>query len=151
MIGGVYHPRARGGAMSEALADAAPRMARLIRILIMRGAGLLLFLAAWRRLLALVSYHADDASLNNANGREVANLLGPLGAVAADLLLQTFGIAAVAFLAPPVCSGAARPARQKPALCHVAALGLAAGHLDRCGRAWAFSRRPPICRPALAA
>jgi len=105
MIGGVYHPRARGSAMSEALADARAALARLIRMLMMRGAGLLLFLAACAALVALVSHHADDASLNNANGREVANLLGPLGAVAADLLLQTFGIAAVAFLAPPAFWG----------------------------------------------
>src|SRR5579863_5682540 len=105
MIGGVYHPRPHGSAMSEALADARAALARLIRILMMRGAGLLLFLAACAALVALVSHHADDASLNNANGREVANLLGPLGAVAADLLLQTFGIAAVAFLAPPAFWG----------------------------------------------
>ena len=105
MIGGVYHPRARGSAMSEALADARAALARLIRILMMRGAGLLLFLAACAAFVALVSHHGDDASLNNANGREVANLLGPLGAVAADLLLQTFGIAAVAFLAPPAFWG----------------------------------------------
>ena len=71
----------------------------------LRGAGLLLFAAACAALLALVSYHADDASLNNANGRDVSNLLGPLGAIAADLLLQTFGFAAVAFLAPPACLG----------------------------------------------
>ena len=49
----------------------------------------------WRRWLALASYYADDASLNNANGRAVANLLGPLGATAADMLLQAFGIAAL--------------------------------------------------------
>jgi S-DNA-T family DNA segregation ATPase FtsK/SpoIIIE len=105
MIGGVYHPRPHGSAMSEALADARAALARLIRILMMRGAGLLLFLAACAALVALVSHHADDASLNNANGRDVANLLGPLGAVAADLLLQAFGIAAVAFLAPPAFWG----------------------------------------------
>jgi len=105
MIGGVYHPRAKGSAMSEALADARAALARLFRMLMMRGAGLLLFAVTCAGLLALLTHHADDASLNNANGREVANLLGPLGAVAADLLLQTFGIAAIAFLAPPACWG----------------------------------------------
>jgi DNA segregation ATPase FtsK/SpoIIIE, S-DNA-T family len=105
MIGGVYHPRAKGSAMSEALADARAALARLLRMLMMRGAGLVLFAAACAALLALVSHHADDASLNNANGREVANLLGPLGAVAADLLLQTFGFAALVFLAPPAFWG----------------------------------------------
>ena len=101
MIGGVYHPRARGGAMSDALADARMALARLTRMLLLRGAGLLLLLAALAAFLALITHHADDASLNNANGHPVANLMGPLGAVAADLLLQTFGFAAVAFLLPP--------------------------------------------------
>ena len=105
MIGGVYHPRAKGGAMSDALADARAALARLARMAMLRGAGLLLFAAACAALLALISHHADDASLNNANGRAVSNFLGPLGAVAADLLLQTFGFAAVAFLAPPAFWG----------------------------------------------
>jgi len=106
MIGGVYHPRARGGAMSDALADARAAMNRLVRMLAMRGAGLALMLAAGAALVALLSYSADDASLNNANLRDVSNLLGPLGAVAADLLLQIFGWAALAFLAPLLVWGA---------------------------------------------
>src|ERR1700744_3587534 len=106
MIGGVYHPRARGSAMSDALADARLAMNRLLRMLAMRGAGLALVLAAFAALLALGSYSSDDASLNNANLREIQNWLGPLGAVAADILLQTFGIAAVAFLAPLFVWGA---------------------------------------------
>ncbi|HEY2009114.1 MAG TPA: DNA translocase FtsK 4TM domain-containing protein [Rhizomicrobium sp.] len=106
MIGGVYHPRARGGAMSDALADARAAMNRLLRMLALRGAGLTLVLAAFAALLALVSYSSDDASLNNANLRDVGNWLGPLGAVAADILLQTFGIAALAFLAPLFVWGA---------------------------------------------
>jgi len=106
MIGGVYHPRARGGAMSDALADARAAMNRLVRMLAMRGAGLTLMLAAGAALVALLSYSADDASLNNANLRDVSNWLGPLGAVAADLLLQIFGWAALAFLAPLLVWGA---------------------------------------------
>ncbi len=105
MIGGVYHPRAKGGAMSDALADARAALARLARMAMLRGAGLVLFAAACAAMLALLSHHADDASLNSANGRAVSNWLGPLGAVAADLLLQTFGFAAVAFLAPPAFWG----------------------------------------------
>jgi len=100
MIGGVYHPRARGGAMSDALTDAKYAMNRLVRMLALRGAGLALVLAATAALLALLTYSSDDASLNNANLRDAGNLLGPLGAVAADLLLQLFGWAALAFLAP---------------------------------------------------
>ena len=106
MIGGVYHPRAKGGAMSDALADAKRAMNRLSRMLAMRGAGLALVLAAAAALIALISYSSDDASLNNANVRDVANWLGPLGAVAADLMLQIFGWAAIAFLAPLFVWGA---------------------------------------------
>ena len=106
MIGGVYHPRAKGGAMSDALADAKRAMNRLSRMLAMRGAGLALVLAAAAALIALISYSSEDASLNNANVRDVANWLGPLGAVAADLMLQIFGWAAIAFLAPLFVWGA---------------------------------------------
>jgi S-DNA-T family DNA segregation ATPase FtsK/SpoIIIE len=63
-------------------------------------------LAATAALIALVSYSSGDASLNNANVRDVGNWLGPLGAVAADLMLQIFGIAALAFLAPLFVWGA---------------------------------------------
>ncbi|MEY4707081.1 MAG: hypothetical protein RJB58_804 [Pseudomonadota bacterium] len=106
MIGGVYHPRAKGGAMRDALADARRAMRRLTRMLAMRGAGLVLVLAATAALVALVSYSSGDASLNNANVRDVSNWLGPLGAVAADLMLQIFGLGAVAFLAPLFVWGA---------------------------------------------
>jgi S-DNA-T family DNA segregation ATPase FtsK/SpoIIIE len=106
MIGGVYHPRAKGGAMSDALAEARLAMNRLLRMLAMRGAGLTLLVAAAAAMLALLTYSPDDASLNNANLRGAGNWLGPLGATAADLLLQIFGWAALAFLAPLFVWGA---------------------------------------------
>src|ERR1700744_1078025 len=106
MIGGVYHPRARGSAMTDALADAKLAMNRLLKMLAMRGAGLALVLAASAAFLALVSYSADDASLNNANLRDIGNWLGPLGAVAAALLLHNFGVGGLAFLSPPLVWGA---------------------------------------------
>ena len=76
--GGAYHPRAKGGAMSDALADAREALGHLTRMLVLKGAGLLLFLAACAVLLVLISLHADDASLIIANCRAVSNLLGPL-------------------------------------------------------------------------
>jgi S-DNA-T family DNA segregation ATPase FtsK/SpoIIIE len=100
MIGGVYHPRARGGAMSDALTDAKYAMNRLMRVAALRSAGLVLILAAATALTALISYSSDDASLNNANLRDAGNWLGAFGAVAADMMLQIFGWAALAFLAP---------------------------------------------------
>jgi S-DNA-T family DNA segregation ATPase FtsK/SpoIIIE len=54
-------------------------------------------LAGLTLLVALVSYHPQDASFDTANGvaipGRVMNLAGPLGAGTADLLLQGFGIA----------------------------------------------------------
>ena len=105
MTAGVYQPRSRSAAMADALADARRSLARLIQTLLMRGAGILLFLSAAAALLALLSYDSRDASLNNATGVTPSNLLGGLGATAADLLLQAFGLAAIAALAPPLVWG----------------------------------------------
>ncbi len=102
----VYSPRARGSVMQDALADARRAMSKLTRILAMRGAGLVLLAAALAALLALVSYHSGDPSINNANGRQALNWMGPFGAVAADLLLQSFGFAAVCALGPLMAWGA---------------------------------------------
>jgi len=99
-MGGVYRPRPRGAAMTDALAEARIALARLTQIAILRGAGALVLLAALAVALALATYSSGDPSLNNATGRPVDNWLGPLGATAADVLLQAFGIAAFAFLAP---------------------------------------------------
>ena len=52
------------------------------------------------------TFSPGDASLNNATGQQPANWFGGFGATAADLLLQTFGIAALVFLAPPAIWGA---------------------------------------------
>jgi S-DNA-T family DNA segregation ATPase FtsK/SpoIIIE len=92
--------------MHDAMAEARRALARLMRILVLRGAGLALLLAAAAALLALLSYHSGDPSINNANGREAANWMGPFGAVAADLLLQSFGFAALCALAPLLAWGA---------------------------------------------
>jgi S-DNA-T family DNA segregation ATPase FtsK/SpoIIIE len=96
----VYSPRAKGASMQDALAEARLAMARLTRLLVYRGAGLILIAAATAALIALASYHSADPSINNANGREALNWMGPFGAVAADLLLQSFGFAALCALAP---------------------------------------------------
>jgi S-DNA-T family DNA segregation ATPase FtsK/SpoIIIE len=92
--------------MQDAMAEARRAMTRLMRILVLRGAGLALLLAAAAALLALVSYHSGDPSINNANGRQALNWMGPFGAVAADLLLQSFGFAAICALAPLLVWGA---------------------------------------------
>ena len=102
----VYTPRARGGAMQDALAEAKLAMSRLARILVYRGAGLLLIAAALAAMLALITYNSADPSINHATGNIARNWLGPFGAVAADLLLQSFGFAAICALTPLLVWGA---------------------------------------------
>jgi len=98
--GGVYQPRSRSAAMADALADARRSLVRLLHLVIVRGAGLLLLVSGLAALVALLSYDSGDASINNATGTAPANLLGGLGATAADILLQAFGLAAVFVLTP---------------------------------------------------
>ncbi|HVV65126.1 MAG TPA: DNA translocase FtsK 4TM domain-containing protein [Rhizomicrobium sp.] len=105
-MGGVYQPRSRGGAMSDALAEARLALARLVNLAVIRGAGGLVLAVTLAVGLALATYSSSDPSLNNATGRTVGNWLGPFGATAADILLQAFGIAAFAFLAPLAVWGA---------------------------------------------
>ena len=60
----------------------------------------------------LVTYHAGDASLDTATGLPTENLLGPIGAGAADLSLQCLGLGAwvVVFLVTAAgVSGLVRP------------------------------------------
>ncbi|HWD27075.1 MAG TPA: DNA translocase FtsK 4TM domain-containing protein [Rhizomicrobium sp.] len=103
--GGVYQPRSKGAAMQDALADARAALGRLMRLVIMRGAGALLFLGSFAAMVALLSYDSSDPSWNNATGNGTANLLGGPGALAADMLLEGFGIAAIFALAPPLVWG----------------------------------------------
>ncbi|AJP73653.1 DNA translocase FtsK [Sphingomonas hengshuiensis] len=57
--------------------------------------GTLLFLATVAVVLALLTYHSQDPSWNTASGAPVRNLLGPVGAWTADLLLATLGLPVV--------------------------------------------------------
>jgi len=61
--------------------------------------GTLLFLLTMAAVLALLSYHSQDPSLNTASGGPVRNLLGAPGAWAADLLLMLLGLP-VGLIAP---------------------------------------------------
>jgi len=102
---GVYQPRTRKAAFADAMTDARMKLGRALSVVALRGAGLLLFLGSVAALIALATYNSADGSINNATGAAPTNLLGGFGATAADLLLQTFGIAALAFLAPPAFWG----------------------------------------------
>src|SRR5690348_8644937 len=103
---GVYQPRSRRAAFADALADARYAVVRALKIALLRGAGALVFLASCAGLLALATFNAGDASLDTATAREASNWLGGFGGTAAELLLRTFGIAALIFLAAPAIWGA---------------------------------------------
>jgi len=64
------------------------------------GGGLLLVVTLlW---LSLVSWSVTDPSLTHATSGTTRNLMGPLGAIVSDLLLQTFGFASVVVLVAPL-------------------------------------------------
>lgn len=63
--------------------------------LVNEGIRIVLLVASFLVLLSLVSYHPSDPSWNVVNSsKETLNWIGPVGAVASDLLLQIFGLAA---------------------------------------------------------
>ena len=57
-------------------------------------AGLALALGGLALLVALSTYNSGDPSLNTASSSGTRNLVGPAGAIVADLMLQSFGFAA---------------------------------------------------------
>jgi S-DNA-T family DNA segregation ATPase FtsK/SpoIIIE len=63
------------------------------------GGGLLITVAALAG-LALATWSVQDPSLSHATSAPVRNLLGAPGAIAADLMMQLLGIAAVALVLP---------------------------------------------------
>jgi S-DNA-T family DNA segregation ATPase FtsK/SpoIIIE len=67
---------------------------------IREAAGATLVGAVLALALALTTWSVQDPSLNNASDGAVRNLLGPHGAIIADLFMQSFGVAVVAPLAP---------------------------------------------------
>ncbi|MEK9725527.1 MAG: DNA translocase FtsK 4TM domain-containing protein, partial [Rhodospirillaceae bacterium] len=75
--------------------------------------GAVLAVAAAGMLVALVSYTPGDPSLNSATARRAGNLLGPGGAVLADVLVQSFGFAAY-LLALGLAGWAWRLLRKRP-------------------------------------
>ncbi|NVJ99759.1 MAG: DNA translocase FtsK 4TM domain-containing protein, partial [Alphaproteobacteria bacterium] len=77
-----------------------------------RSLGALLVLMAIGAYVALFSYDPQDPTINNVSSRTTTNLLGPVGANVADVLMQT--LAMVSFLLPiPVILWGQKIARLK--------------------------------------
>ncbi len=74
---------------------ASPAIRTLLSRRITEVAGLALGLGGISMLVALAQYNPQDPSLNTATSQHATNLAGPIGAVAADLLLQGFGLAGI--------------------------------------------------------
>jgi S-DNA-T family DNA segregation ATPase FtsK/SpoIIIE len=55
--------------------------------------------------IALMTWSVQDPSLNHATSAPTRNLLGPPGAIVADIIMQLFGLAAAALLIPLACWG----------------------------------------------
>ncbi|WP_040404570.1 DNA translocase FtsK 4TM domain-containing protein, partial [Chelatococcus sp. GW1] len=69
----------------------------------MSGLGLVALALAFG--LALATWSVEDPSLTHATNGPVKNLLGPLGAVIADLGMQILGMGAIVFVVPVVIWG----------------------------------------------
>jgi DNA segregation ATPase FtsK/SpoIIIE, S-DNA-T family len=73
-----------------------------LRGLLCRVSGLAILLALAAASVSLLSWSVGDPSLTRATNVATRNLLGPLGAILSDLLLQTLGLAGVFALLPPL-------------------------------------------------
>ncbi len=67
--------------------------------------GVALLLGGIALILAIASFRAEDPSLNRATDQPAMNLLGMPGAVTADLLLQSLGLAALLLAIVPLVWG----------------------------------------------
>jgi len=67
--------------------------------------GLLVLAAVGIVATALATWSVGDPSLSHATNAPVRNLLGAIGAIAADLAMQLFGIATIAIILPPAFWG----------------------------------------------
>jgi S-DNA-T family DNA segregation ATPase FtsK/SpoIIIE len=92
----------RAASPADDLADA---LRRFFARRAVEAAGLAMLALAGTVALALMSWSVDDPSLNHAADGRIANWIGAPGAIVADLAMQMFGIAAIAWLAPFIAWG----------------------------------------------
>jgi S-DNA-T family DNA segregation ATPase FtsK/SpoIIIE len=87
-------PRSSAGSRLDPRRFASPAVRAVLRRRVAELAGLLFALLALALSVALLTHDQGDPSLNTATWQPTRNLVGPAGAVASDLLLQGFGLAA---------------------------------------------------------
>jgi S-DNA-T family DNA segregation ATPase FtsK/SpoIIIE len=75
------------------------------RRLTLRLSGLSLMVAAIGCAIALLTYDANDPSWNNASAAATQNALGVWGATLSDVLVQSFGVASILAIVPPLLWG----------------------------------------------
>ncbi|MFC2951203.1 DNA translocase FtsK [Marinicaulis aureus] len=109
-----YSRSARGRSRPDPFADLAERLRAFSRGALMRAGGAAMILLALWLAVSLASFTISDPTLNTATPAPVRNLGGPLGAIAADLLLQFIGGAAVLLVAPLAIWGGAALLRGAP-------------------------------------
>jgi S-DNA-T family DNA segregation ATPase FtsK/SpoIIIE len=75
------------------------------RRLTLRFSGLSLMVGAVGCAIALLTYDANDPSWNNASAATTQNALGVWGATLSDILVQSFGVASILAIVPPLLWG----------------------------------------------
>ncbi|MEO0671824.1 MAG: DNA translocase FtsK 4TM domain-containing protein, partial [Pseudomonadota bacterium] len=78
-----------------------------------RAGGLVLVLGCLALWLALVTWSVNDPSLTHATSGTPRNLMGPVGAIVSDLLLQMLGLGAVISIAIPIVWGLQLTAQER--------------------------------------
>jgi len=82
-----------------------PSVEAALARLFLRGMGIALLSAALAGWASLLTWSVADPSLNHLTDQPPENLLGPWGAAAADLLIQSLGLSAIAVFLPVATLG----------------------------------------------
>ncbi len=90
----------RPKAHSVSLADTESPITRFIKSNMIVLAGMAILIIGLCMAAALATWSTGDPSLNHATNAEIKNALGQPGAIVADLLMQTVGLATAVFLIP---------------------------------------------------
>ncbi|MEM5583407.1 DNA translocase FtsK [Roseibium sp. AS2] len=97
--------RGNGRRGSVDLLDTESPLKRFARRNLAGAAGLAIIALAAMMAASLATWSVSDPSLNHATGGQVRNALGAPGAILADILMQTIGLATAVFLIPLVLWG----------------------------------------------